>query len=63
MMYKVKFEFRLLDTEISDGRWHEAEMNNNGQGYTFDEAESIACDLRSDVICDNRNVEVEEMEV
>lgn len=63
MRYQVNFEFTILDPEISDGKWHKDYLNNNGEGFTFEEAEDIACQLRSSDLMPHRNVEVIEMEV
>ena len=62
MRYQVNFEFTILDSEISDGKWHKDYVNNNGAGFTFEEAEDVACQLRVSNLMPHRNVEVIEME-
>ena len=63
MKYKVTFEFTIFDPEISDGKWHPDCLDNNGEGFDFEEAEYLACDLRSNTAIACRNVDVTEMEV
>lgn len=60
--YKVQFEFRCADLEVSDGKWHKDYLDNNGVGYTFEEAEDVACKLRASIIQDTKWAEVIEME-
>lgn len=59
--YRVDFEFRCIDLEISDGKWHKDFLDNNGAGFTFEEAEEVACELRASTIQDTRWAEVVEM--
>ena len=59
--YRVVFEFMLDDIEISDEAYHKDFLDNNGKGFDFSEAESIACDLRMNEFCDIRNVDIEIM--
>ena len=61
MRYAVIFEFTILDPEISDGKWHKDYLNNDEKGFTFEEAESVAGDLRISSVSYNRNVEVVEL--
>lgn len=61
MKYRVEFEFMVADVEVSDGKWHKDYLDNNGAGFTLDEAEVVACDLRASSVCYNRNVDVVEM--
>lgn len=58
--YKVVYEFRIIDYP-TDGQWHETFLDNNGEGYDFDEAEYVACQLRASSVADHRNVEVQEV--
>jgi hypothetical protein len=61
MKYKVVFEFKIMDTSISDGQYHEDYLDNNGEGFTFEEAENVAIHLRMDDVAYYRYVEVVEM--
>jgi len=60
--YRVEFEFRVIDPEISDGKWHKEYLDNNGEGMTFEEAERVACDVRENEFYDTKNVDVVEIE-
>ncbi len=60
--YKVNYEFMYADADISDGKWHEDYLDNNGAGFTFEEAEDVACKLRASTIADVKWAEVVEME-
>ena len=59
--YRVEFEFMITDPDVTDGKWHKDYLDNNGEGYTFEDAESVACSLRTDTVCCKRWVEVVEM--
>ena len=56
--YQVRFEFRYADADISDGKYHVDYLDNNGEGFTFEEAERVACELRASNIQDTRWAEV-----
>lgn len=60
-MYRVEFEFMLNDIEITDHKWHKDFLDNNGDGFTFEEAERLACELRYDEFFRTRNIDVVEM--
>lgn len=59
--YRVEFEFKVADVDASDRRWHKDYLDNNGAGFTFEQAELVACDLRAGNVCYHRNVNVVEM--
>ena len=61
--YKVEYEFKYADADISDGKYHIDYLDNNGCGFTFDEAEHIASELRASVIQDTKWVEIQEMKI
>lgn len=60
--YKVNYEFKIADVDICDGKWHKDCLDNNGAGYTFEEAENAACNLRANAIINTKWAEVVEME-
>ena len=59
--YRVEFEFMVSEADITDGKWHKDYLDNNGEGFTFDEAERVACDLRGTSVCYIKWAEVVEM--
>ena len=61
MKYRVDYEFMILDPDITDGKWHQDFLDNNGAGFTFEEAEHCACELRASQYIDCRWAEVTEM--
>lgn len=60
--YRVEFEFKVVDYEVSDGKWHKDFLDNNGKGFTFEDAEKLAGDLRYNEFVHHRNVDVVEIE-
>ena len=60
--YQVRYEFRYADVDVSDGKYHVDYLDNNGTGFTFEEAEHVASELRASTIADVRWAEVVEME-
>lgn len=56
--YRVEFEFMIKDAEISDGEWHRDFLDANGEGFTFEEAERIAGDLRASALHHTKWAEV-----
>ena len=61
MMYKVTFDFRINDFD-SDGKWHNDYLDNNGEGFTYEEAEDLAQHLRGmSFPYQNDNVKIEEV--
>lgn len=60
--YKVVFEFMYADADVSDGKWHKDYLDNNGAGFTFEEAEDVASEIRASTIADVKWAEVVEME-
>lgn len=60
--YKVVFEFMCADADVSDGKWHKDYLDNNGDGFTFEEAEDVASEIRTSTIQYTKWAEVVEME-
>lgn len=60
--YRVEFEFMYAEPDISDGKCHMDYLDNKGEGFTFEEAERIACEVRASNILDVKWAEVVEME-
>lgn len=56
MKYKVVFEFKWFGAD-SDGLWHCDSVDNNGKGFTKEEAERIAQEINGREW--NRNAKVE----
>lgn len=63
MKYRIEFEFMNTDVETTDGKWHKDFLDNNGAGFTFEDAEYVACELRASTISYVKWAEVVEMEV
>lgn len=61
MKYRVNFEFMYIEPEISDGKWHQDFLDNNGDGFTFEDAERAAGLLRVSNVCRVHWAEVVEM--
>lgn len=59
--YQVRYEFRYADVDVSDGKYHVDYLDNNGAGFTFEEAEHVASELRASTIADVKWAEVVEM--
>ena len=59
--YKVEFEFMYVDADVSDGKWHKDTLDNNGAGFTLEDAERVACELRASTIQDTKWAEVVEI--
>lgn len=49
------------EPDISDGKRHQDYLDNNGEGFNFEEAERIACEVRASNILDVKWAEVVEM--
>ena len=60
--YRVDFEFMIADADISDGKWHRDFLDANGEGFTFEEAERIAGELRASSLHYTKWAEVVKME-
>jgi len=60
--YRVEFEFMYRDPEISDGKYHIDYLDNNGEGFTLQEAEDVAKFVRASEILYIKWAEVVEME-
>lgn len=59
--YKITFDFIVNDID-SDGKWRSDYLDNNDKGFTRDEAEHIAQELKAmSFPYQNRNVIVIEM--
>lgn len=52
--YKVTYEFR---NEL--GQWKEDYLNNNGEGFTLEEAEDWVRHLKISEVCATRNIKIE----
>lgn len=50
-----------IEPDITDGKWHQDFLDNNGDGFTFAEAEEVAGHLRASTICRVHWAEVVEM--
>lgn len=61
--YRVEFEFMYAEPDISDGKRHMDYLDNKGEGFNFEEAERIACEVRASNVLDVKWAEVVEMEV
>lgn len=56
MKYKVDYQFKT-----EGGKWLDDCLNNNGKGFDFEDAECVACEVRSTGVVETRWVEVVEM--
>lgn len=56
MKYEVKFQFRN-----EYGEWVDDYLNNNGNGFTKEDAESVLYHLSVDEVCVKRYLRIEEM--
>ena len=59
--YKVNFEFMMKDSAITDNVFHKDYLDNNGDGFTLEEAENVAFDLRINSLCYFRYINIERM--
>lgn len=57
MKYEVKFQFRN-----EYGEWVDDYLNNNGKGFTKEDAECVLYHLSVDEVCVKRYLRIEEME-
>lgn len=57
--YKIVYKF-MFDGSDTDGRWHETFLDNDGRGFNFETAETLAQELkeRGNI----KNIEIVEME-
>ena len=55
--YKIAFEILCGDRD-----WKETFLDNNGDGFTYNEAEDILYQLRTDNVCIKRDLRIENME-
>lgn len=53
MKYEVRFQFKN-----SLGEWKDDYLNNNGKGFTMEEAEAVALDLVNTSVVITRNVHI-----
>ena len=59
--YRVEFEFMYMEPDITDGKWHQDYLDANGEGFTYEEAEHVAQEIRRSSICRVNWAEVVEM--
>lgn len=62
MRFRVEFEFRNNDLEVSDGKFHNDYLDNNGAGFSYEDACDVARELRYNSAATNRNIKIVEME-
>ena len=55
--YKIAFEILCGDRD-----WKETFLDNNGDGFTYKEAENILYQLKLDNVCIKRDLRIESME-
>ena len=60
MKYRVWFNFCNLGND-SDFAWHRDFLDNNGKGFTAEEARNVAKDLQESRVAKVKNVMFEEM--
>ena len=60
--YRIEFEFMYKGLEVSDGKNHKDIIDNNGEGFTLEEANALAARLYESEIQYTRWVKVVEME-
>ena len=59
--YKITFEYIVNDLD-SDGKWYKDCLDNDGEGFTYDQASDEAFRLRSMSFPNqNRNIKIVEM--
>ena len=56
--YRVDYEFRYCDLDVSDGKFHKDFLDNNGVGFSFEDAERVACELRASTVADVKWAEI-----
>ena len=56
--YKVEFEFKVEDAEVSDGKWHKDFLDNEGAGFTYADASRVASEIRMSDFVTAKNVDV-----
>jgi len=61
MKYKIEYDFMNTDMLTTDGKFHHTYLDNNGQGFTIEEAEELAYELIRSNAGYNRNIEIVEM--
>ena len=59
--YKVNFIYMISNPEISDGNWHSDFLDNNGAGFTLEEAHEVAAMIRQNEYARTKKVDVQEM--
>ena len=62
MKFRVKFEFKNNDLEVSDGKFHNDYLDNNGAGFSYEDACDVARELHYNSAATNRNIRIVEME-
>lgn len=62
MKFRVEFEFRNNDLEVSDGKFHNDYLDNNGAGFSYEDACDVARELHYNSAATNRNIKIVEME-
>lgn len=61
MKYRVEYEFMNTDMETTDGMYHETYLDNNGEGFTLQDAEDVAFELIQSDVGYCRNIHIVEM--
>lgn len=59
--YKVEFEFMNMDAEITDGLWHKDYLDNDGDGFDFEDASDIAMEMHYNTAYRHKNIKIVEM--
>lgn len=62
MKFRVEFEFKNNDLEVSDGKFHKDYLDNNGAGFSYEDACDVARELHLTSVTDNRNIKIVEIE-
>ena len=50
LKYRVDYEFKLLDPMVSDGRYHVTYLDNNGDGFSYEDAKNVSRQLKQSSI-------------
>lgn len=61
MKYRVYFDFKLTDSEISDGNWHTDYLDANGEGFTLEEAKDVVEHLKQSTLHYTANIRIVEI--
>ena len=56
--YRVEFDSRYNDPEVTDGQFHRDYLDNNGFGFTYDEAVQVKHDLALSSVATNKNFNI-----